>query len=58
MSARGGGPGAVVKAACLELRKITGLNPTLAFKFQRNNFFLPRSLVKIEISWGASVTEG
>ena len=28
--------------------KITGSNPTLAFKFQRNKIYLPRSLVKIQ----------
>ena len=45
---RGGGPGAVVKAACLKKSEIAGLSPALAFKFQRNQMFLPRSLVKIQ----------
>ena len=31
---QGQGPGAVVKAVCLESREIAGSNPALAFKFQ------------------------
>ena len=34
------------KAACLESRReISGLSPSLVFKFQSNKIFLPRSLV-------------
>ena len=53
----GGGPGAVVKAACLEKQAacsnagsniIVGSNTTLVFKFQRNKMFLPCSLVNIQ----------
>ena len=43
----GGGPSAVVKESCL-LWKIASSNPPLAFKFQRNKMFLPRSLVMIQ----------
>ena len=39
-------PGAVIKVACLE-SQIVGSSPALAFKFQRNKMFLPRSLMKI-----------
>ena len=31
--------------------EIAGSNPTLAFKFQRNKMFLPRSLSKIKYCW-------
>ena len=41
-------PGAVVKALCLESQEISGSNPTLTFKFQRNKMFFPRSLVEIQ----------
>ena len=44
----GGGPGTVVKAACLEKSEVAGLNPTLASKFERNKMFLHRSLVMIQ----------
>ena len=36
------GPGAVVKAACLESRMSLGSNRILAYKFQRNKMFLLR----------------
>ena len=32
----------------LRKSKMTGSNPTMVFKFQRNKMFLPRSLVKIQ----------
>ena len=44
-SSEDGGRGAAV---CLESPEIAGSNPTLAFKFQRNKIFLPRSLVMIQ----------
>ena len=44
----GGGPGAVVKGGLLEKSEIAGSNPTLAFEFQRNKMFLPRSLANIQ----------
>ena len=45
---RGGGPAAVVKAACLESREIAGSNFSLTFMFQRNKLFLLCSLVMIQ----------
>ena len=46
---QGGGPGAVVKAVdLLGKSEIAGSNPALAFKFQRNQMFLPCSLVNIQ----------
>ena len=50
-SLRAGGTGAVVKAVCLKRwrsRVRTPLWPSLAFKFERNKMFFPRSLVKIQ----------
>ena len=47
-SSKGGGPGAVVKAACLESRRSRVQTTTLAFKFHKNKLFLPRSLVMIQ----------
>ena len=45
---QGGRPGAVVKAAgLLGKSAIADSNPALAFKFQRNQMFLPCSLVNI-----------
>ena len=42
-------PGAVVKATCLEKSVIAGSISALAFKFQRNEMFLPCWLVKLNI---------
>ena len=41
-------PGAVVKAACLESRRSRVSSLALTFRFQRNDFFLSCSLVKIQ----------
>ena len=41
----GGGLGAVVESYLLRKSEITGSSPSLAFEFQKNKMFLPRSLV-------------
>ena len=43
-------PGAVVKAACLESRKVgdRGFEPHSGLQVQRNKRFLPRSLIMIQ----------
>ena len=38
--------GGSLRAVVIAASEIAGSNPTLAFKFQRNKMFLPRSLVK------------
>ena len=44
---KGGGPGAVVKAACLESRRSRIGTPLWSSSFKETIMFLPRSLVKI-----------
>ena len=41
----------VVEGASLESWRSWVRTPALAFKFQKNTFFLPRSLIKIQYCW-------
>ena len=53
---QGGGPGAVVKAACFESRRSRVRSPLWALSFKETKFvFL--LIRKDSILWGASVTE-
>ena len=52
----GGGPGEVVKAACLESRRSRVRNPLWPSSFIKKKFSSPHTR-KYSILWGASVTE-